>query len=124
MVLSAHGIEISERVLRKNCQWDPFLGTSSTALVAAARALGFVNSREDYGLRLYDLRDLLRQGIFPIVGIQLPPYGLIGDHAQVVVEITSRYVEVYDPLLGPMRTLLATFEQAWELGDYLTIVIE
>jgi hypothetical protein len=39
--------------------------------VAAARALGFIHSREDYGLRLHDLRDELRAGLFPIVGIDL-----------------------------------------------------
>lgn len=37
--------------------------------------MGFIGSREDYGLRVYDLRDLLRRGIFPILSIQLQPYG-------------------------------------------------
>jgi len=124
MVLSAYGKEVSEKELRKACRWNPLLATSSSAIVAAAQRLGFIHSREDDGLRVYDLRDLLRRGLFPIVGIQLHPYGLIGDHAQVVVGLSSRTVDVYDPLLGPMRTRLSTFEQAWKLGGYLTIVIE
>lgn len=124
MVLSPYGVEVSERELRKACRWDPLLATSSTAVVTAARQMGFTRSREDYGLRLYDLRDLLRRGSFPILSIQLQPYGLIGDHAQVVASITAGQIEVYDPLLGPMRTLHQTLGEAWKLGGYLTILIE
>ena len=43
--------------------------------------MGFTRSREDYGLRLYDLRDLLRRDVFPNLSIQLQPDGLIGNHA-------------------------------------------
>jgi hypothetical protein len=86
--------------------------------------MGFTRSREDYGLRLYDLRDLLRRSVFPILSVQLFPYGLIGDHAQVVVSITAAHIEVYDPLLGPMRTQHRTLDEAWKLGGYLTILIE
>lgn len=124
MVLSAYGVEVSESELRKTCRWDPLLATSSTAVVTAARQMGFTRSREDYGLRMYDLRDILRGGSFPILSIQLQPYGLIGDHAQVVVSITAGHIEVYDPLLGPMRTRHRTLDEAWKLGGYLTILIE
>jgi len=86
--------------------------------------MGFTRSCEDYGLRLYDLRDLLRRGVFPILSIQLQPCGLIGDHAQVVVSITAGHIEVYDPLLGPMRMQHRTLDEAWKLGGYLTILIE
>jgi ABC-type bacteriocin/lantibiotic exporter with double-glycine peptidase domain len=124
MVLSAYGVEASEIDLRKICRWDPLLATSSTAVVTAALQMGFTRSREDYGLRLYDLRDLLRRGVFPILSIQLQPYGLIGDHAQVVASITAGHIEVYDPLLGSMRTRHRTLDEAWKLGGYLTILIE
>ena len=124
MVLSGYGVEVSENDLRKSCRWDPLLATSSTAVVTAARQMGFIGSREDYGLRVYDLRDLVRRGIFPILSIQLQPYGLIGNHAQVVVSITAGHIEVYDPLLGQMRTKHGTLDEAWKLGGYLTILIE
>ncbi|MEK6288190.1 MAG: hypothetical protein AABO57_20920 [Acidobacteriota bacterium] len=101
MVLSAYGVEVSENDLRKACRWDPLLSASSTAVVTAARRMGFTRSREDYGLRLYDLRDLVGRGVFPILSIQLQPYGLIGDHAQVVVSITAGHIEVYDPATWP-----------------------
>lgn len=124
MVLSAYGVDVSEKELRKLCRWDPLLATSTMAIVAAAQALGFIHSREDRSLSLYDLRDLLRRGLFPIVGIQLQPFGLIGDHAQVVVNLTSRALEVYDPLLGPMMTRQTTFAQAWKLTGHITILVE
>ncbi|MEK6301823.1 MAG: cysteine peptidase family C39 domain-containing protein [Acidobacteriota bacterium] len=124
MVLSAYGVEVSENDLRKSCRWDPLLATSSTAVVSAARQMGFTRSCEDYSLRLYDLRDLLRRGVFPILSVQLQPYGLIGDHAQVVVRITAGHIEIYDPLLGPMRTQHRALDEAWKLGGYLTILIE
>jgi ABC-type bacteriocin/lantibiotic exporter with double-glycine peptidase domain len=119
MVLSAYGVQASENELRKACRWDPLLATSSTAVVAAARQMGFTRSHEDHGLRLYDLRDLLRRGVFPILSIQLQPYGLIGDHSQVVVGITAEQVEVYDPLLGPMKTKHRTLDglEARRLSD-------
>src|SRR5262245_11487012 len=81
MVLAASGVLVSERRLRELCDWTPQRSVSSSAVVAAARALGFVHSREDYGLRLHDLRDALRSGLFPIVGIDLRAYGQFGLHA-------------------------------------------
>jgi ABC-type bacteriocin/lantibiotic exporter with double-glycine peptidase domain len=97
MVLAAYGRKLSERELRRRTGWQEQFGTSSTAIVETAKALGFVNSRETFGLRLYDLRDSLRAGIYPIVGIGLEPYGHRGQHAQVVVRVTSRGVSVHDP---------------------------
>ena len=56
MVLAAYGLKLSERELRRRTGWQEQFGTSSTAIVAAAKSLGFSNSRETFGLRLYDLR--------------------------------------------------------------------
>ena len=65
MVLAAYDLDLSEKRLRELCDWSPQGAVSSTAVVAAARALGFIQSREDYGLRLHDLRDNLREVCFP-----------------------------------------------------------
>jgi ABC-type bacteriocin/lantibiotic exporter with double-glycine peptidase domain len=123
MVLAAYGLKVSERELRRKTGWQEYLGTSSTAIVTVARSLGFANSRETFGLRLHDLRDALRAGIYPIVGIGLEPYGRTGQHAQVVVRVTSHGVSVHDPLLGRTTSNLLTFEAAWQLGDFLTVLI-
>jgi len=124
MVLAAKGLMISEEQLRELCEWRPGVAVSTTNVVAAARSLGFVRSREDYDLRLYDIRDLTRVGLLPIVGIDLRPYGRIGQHAQVVVAVTARGVAVQDPMLGQFVTKLFVFEQAWSDSEFLTILIE
>lgn len=123
MVLAAYGVQFSERELRRRTGWQEQFGTSSTAIVEAAKTLGFVNSRETSGLRLYDLRDALHTGIYPIVGIGLAPYGHSGQHAQVVVRVTSRGVNLHDPFLGRLTPNLLTFEAAWRLADFLTMLI-
>lgn len=123
MVLTVYGMRFSERELRRRAGWQEQFGTSSTAIVETAKTLGFVNSRETFGLRLYDLRDALRAGIYPIVGIGLEPYGHRGQHAQVVVRVSSRGVSVHDPLLGRLTPNLLTFEAAWQLADFLTVLI-
>lgn len=124
MVLATHDVQLSEKRLRDLCAWSPECAVSSSSVVAAARALGFIHSREDFGLRLHDLRDALRAGIFPIVGVDLHAYGHLGQHAQVVVSVNSRGVSVLDPLLGPFTTSLLIFELAWSGSDFLSILIE
>lgn len=124
MVLAAHGLTMSEKRLCELCGWTPQWSVSSMAVVAAARALGFVHSREDYDLRLHDLRDAVRSGLFPIVGIDLRAHGRVGLHAQVVASVTTHGVRVMDPLLGPFLTSLLVFEQAWSASEFLAILVE
>jgi len=123
MVLAAYDMVLSERPLRELCDWTPQGSVSSSSVVAAARALGFIHTREDEGLRLHDLRDALRARVFPIVGIDLRAYGRFGLHAQVVVSVTTRGVRVYDPLMGEFLTRLLVFEEAWGGSDFLTILV-
>ncbi len=124
MVLAAKGVMVTEKQLRDLCGWIPDGAVCSTNVVAAARALGFGQSREECGLRLHDLRDLTRAGLFPIVGIDLTAYKLIGQHAQVVVAVNSRGVAIQDPMLGQFVSQLFVFEQAWQGSDFLTIIVE
>jgi predicted double-glycine peptidase len=70
------------------------------------------------------LSDVTRAGILPIVGVDLTPYGQIGQHAQVVVAVTTRGVAVQDPMLGQFVSKLFIFEQAWAGSDFLAILIE
>jgi hypothetical protein len=67
MVLAAQGLRFSERHLRNLCQCQPMVGTLSSNIVRVARELGFAESIEERSLRLFDLRDAERQGLFPIV---------------------------------------------------------
>lgn len=85
---------------------------------------GFIHSREDYSLRLHDVRDSVRAGLFPIVGVDLRVHGRTGLHAQVVAAVTTRGVRVMDPLMGPFLTSLLVFERAWSGSEFLAILIE
>jgi hypothetical protein len=129
MVLAGYGVERSERYLRRLCRWRANVGTVSTDIVQAARTLGFGASAEYTDVSLDDVRDFLRRGLFPIVGINLVPLGERGWHAQVIVGITSRYVAVYDPLYSspanPERRIShQAFDLAWAMSDRLIILIE
>jgi hypothetical protein len=124
MVLAGYGLELPEKRLRELCGWTPHGLISSTTAMTAALSLGFIHSREDYGLRLHDLRDEIRSGVFPIVGVDLSFYGNFGRHAQVVVSISSRGVTLQDPLLGQFVSSPVIFEEAWSITEYLTILIE
>ena len=125
MVLAARGQFLTEARLRKLCRYRPFSGALSTDVVAAAQALGFTDTEETQLLRLPDLRDEIGTGAYPIVGVSLRRLnGMAGDHAQVVVEVTSSFVRVYDPLLGRRRLTHSTFEAAWKDVGFMTILVK
>ena len=124
MVLAARGLRLSERQLRRLCHCEPMMGTYSGNVVQAAQTLGFTGSVEDRSLRLFDLRDAEREGLFPIVGVNLRLLrGIWSFHAQVVAEITSASVRIHDPMFGRLRLSVQTFEAAWADADYLTILV-
>lgn len=60
----------------------------------------------------------------PIVGVDLSYYGNLGKHAQVVVSVSSRGITLQDPMLGQFVSNPVTFEEAWSVTEYLTILIE
>ena len=45
MALAARGLLLTENQVRELCDWSPRASVSSTSVVAAARALGFIHSR-------------------------------------------------------------------------------
>jgi hypothetical protein len=68
----------------------------------------------DWGLD--DLRDSVRGGDYPIVGIERRYFGHPGAaHAVVVVAVRATEIEMLDPLLGPEPrvSLIETFAAAW-----------
>ncbi|MEK7829598.1 MAG: hypothetical protein AAB401_00850 [Acidobacteriota bacterium] len=76
---------------------------------------------------LTDLRDALRAGHFPIVGVERHLLGYPrAFHAIVLVDITSATVEALDPLDGPAPRHygVAAFTEAWELAGREVLLIE
>lgn len=125
MLLAERGQFLTEARIRKLCGYRPLYGALSTDVVTAAQALGFIDTEETQSLRLADLRDEIRAGTYPIVGVSLRLLnGMAGEHAQVVVEVTSTLVRVHDPLLGRKPLTHATFEAAWEDAGFMTILVK
>lgn len=76
---------------------------------------------------LDDLRDALRQGQCPIVGVERHPLGYpAASHAIVLLSATSGEVEALDPLEGPQaqRYGVPAFELAWKLSGKEVLIIE
>ena len=126
MVLSALGCEVDEARLRQLTDCSPF-GTNAFQLIEAARQLGFTNSRKHTLAGLEELAELIEQGYFPIVYIDLWPLkgGVSGDqHALVVLAIEAETVLVLDPLEGERALSHPEFLTAWREMRFLTIVIK
>jgi hypothetical protein len=75
---------------------------------------------------LDDLRDALRAGYHPIVGVERHLLGYSrAFHAVVLVEITSATVTALDPLDGPepRRYGVPAFVSAWDMAGREALVI-
>jgi hypothetical protein len=125
MVLSRQGAQFVEAQVRRLIGHTR-LGVS---LAAAQRKLIEGGARahlhEDWSLD--DLRDALRAGHHPIVGVERHLLGYSrAFHAVVVIEIASAAVTALDPLDGPepRRYGVTTFVSAWEMAGREALVIE
>lgn len=72
-----------------------------------------------------DLRDCLRDGNFPIVGIERRFFGFpSAAHAVVLIGVRSDEVEMLDPLIEPPRiTKIETFKSAWHSAGQEALVL-
>ena len=125
IVLTSFGVTVSEEQVRCLLQHDKYglsLAVAQTRLASAGATIFFHNdwSRDD-------LRDELRQGRYPIIGVErhllgYPP----ASHAVVLIGLSSNVVEVLDPMNGPqVRTFgLSAFEQAWTLANREALIIQ
>jgi ABC-type bacteriocin/lantibiotic exporter with double-glycine peptidase domain len=122
MVLEGLGVVISEAELRQKCDCTIF-GTEAFQAVEAVRQLGFSNATKQ-NLMLLDLSNVLAQGHYPIVYVNLFPIQQEqGIHAMVVIALDDAIVSVYDPMLGKRDLKRTVFDQAWRLTKGLTLLI-
>jgi len=115
MVLNSLGLDLSESELRQLSDCSPF-GTNAFQVVEAARRLGFRNSRKFTLGSVDELRDLIVQGCYPIVYVDLWPIkgGLSGQyHSQVVISADDEQLIVLDPLVGETAITRLDFDAAW-----------
>jgi len=125
MVLNSLGLDLSESELRQLSDCSPF-GTDAFQVVEAARRLGFRSSRKFTLGSVDDLRDLIVQGCYPIVYVDLWPIkgGLSGQyHSQVVISVDDEQLIVLDPLVGESAITRLDFDVAWSQMHRLAIII-
>lgn len=125
MVLQALGARREEAQVRALLGHSRFGVALAAAQVKLTEAGAAAEWHTDWNLT--DLRDAVRAGQFPIVGVERH---LLGHqrafHAVVVVNVTSTTIEVLDPLDGPAPRQygIAAFTEAWELAGREVLLIE
>ena len=126
MVLSGQGREIDEAQARR-LVGHARVGVSLSRATAKLKQAGFVARLYD-DWSLDDLRDAVRTGLAPIVGVerQFLGYGS-AFHAVVVTRVTSSAITILDPMDGPMARVhgATAFATAWREADCqaLTIIL-
>ena len=124
IVLSGYGVFCDEAEVR---QWlgQPRLGiTLGAAQTRLAKTGVQVEWYDDWNLD--DLRDALRQGWHPIIGVERQLFGTpAARHAIVLVSLTSQTVQALDPYDGPQPQKYGTqtFERAWRLAGQEALLI-
>ena len=125
IVLSGFEQQLTESRIRR-ALGNPLFGIN---LAQAAQRLKdanlLVSHHGDWGL--VDLRDCLREGYYPIVGVERRLLGYSdASHAIVLIGISSRFIEAFDPLGAPTPETFKhkTFELAWSSAGRQALVIK
>lgn len=124
MVLASFGQQHSEADLRRLLGNPRFGLTLARAANKLLEAGAVARLHVDWGLD--DLRDCLRDGSYPIVGIERRFFGHPNaTHAVVVTAVRSTEVEMLDPLLGstPEISQVETFTMAWRGAGQEALVL-
>lgn len=125
MVLTGFGQRLTEKRIRQMLGYSSIGHTLAQACQRLREHGVIATLHEDWSLT--DLRDCLRDGWYPIVGVERRFFGHnISSHAVVVVNVSSQTVEFLDPLgrSTPEIVSLETFEQAWLHTDQQALVIQ
>jgi ABC-type bacteriocin/lantibiotic exporter with double-glycine peptidase domain len=124
MVLTSLGQHHSESELR-HVLGNPRFGITLTQAAQRLRSVGAMTQwHADWGLD--DVRDSLRDGAYPIVGIERRFLGHpSATHAVVITAVQSGEVAMLDPLVGPAPQMchVATFAAAWRSAGQEVLVL-
>ncbi|MCG3162651.1 MAG: hypothetical protein JMDDDDMK_03945 [Acidobacteria bacterium] len=125
MALGALGSQMPEDQVRRligHTSLGVSLGAAQVKLVEAGAMAQF---HDDWNLD--DLRDALRAGRHPIVGVERHLLGYPrAFHSIVLIEITSAAITTLDPLDGPEPCSygITAFTAAWETAGREALVVE
>lgn len=125
MVLADFNLHLTEKQIRKSLAHTALGLSLKTACHRLQEARASATVHNDWNLN--DLRDALRQGFYPIVGVERHVLGYpSASHAIVLTEIRSNMVKALDPLDGPNAKEfgIPAFELAWQLGGQQSLLIE
>ena len=125
MVLEGLGVPVAEAWVRRLIGHTRLGASLTVAQMKLSNAGAMAQQHENWNLD--DLRDALRAGYHPIVGVERHLLGYPrAFHAVVLVDITSTAVSALDPLDGPepRRYGEAAFVSAWEMAGREVLVIE
>jgi ABC-type bacteriocin/lantibiotic exporter with double-glycine peptidase domain len=125
MVLGGLGAQVAEAPIRRLIGHTRLGASLAVAQMRLSQAGATAFLHEDWSLD--DLRDTLRVGYYPIVGVERHLLGYArAVHALVLVAVTSTAVAVLDPLDGPEphHYGVAAFVAAWEAAGREALVIE
>ncbi|MGH8866007.1 MAG: cysteine peptidase family C39 domain-containing protein [Burkholderiales bacterium] len=117
MVLGGLGVQVAEAQVRHLIGHTRLGASLPVAQRKLSKAGATALLHEDWSLD--DLRDTLRAGYCPIVGVERYLLGYSrAFHAVVLLEVTSAAVTILDPLDGPEphRYGIAAFVSAWEVA--------
>lgn len=124
MVLANFGQYRSESAIRR-VLGNPRFGITLTQTADRLLAAGAVTQwHADWGLD--DIRDSLRDGGYPIVGIERRFFGHpSATHAVVIIAVQSSDIAMLDPLLGPAPHIasMTTFAVAWRSAGQEALVL-
>ncbi|MGH9765991.1 MAG: cysteine peptidase family C39 domain-containing protein, partial [Blastocatellia bacterium] len=124
IVLSSFGQQLTEKRIRK-ILGNPLFGLSLPQTYQRLTQAGLkVAFHDDWALR--DLRDCLRDGSYPIVGLERRFFGnRDSTHAVVLIGLSSQAVGAFDPLGSAQAETfnLQTFELAWNSAGHQALVV-
>ena len=124
MVLSSFGTPGTEEEIRRRLGNPRYGLTLEEAAAKLSEGGAVAEWRPDWGLD--DLRDCVRDGNYPIVGVERRYFGHpSAAHAVVIVDVQATEIEMLDPLLGPdpRVTLIDTFAAAWRNAGQEVLIL-
>ncbi len=125
MVLTTFGQKYEESEIRALLGNPRFGLTLSQAVHKLVENGAFAEHHQDWNTD--DLRDCLREGSFPIVGVERRFFGHpSATHAIVLISIKADSVEFLDPLANHTPQLISreTFETAWHSAGREVLVLQ
>jgi ABC-type bacteriocin/lantibiotic exporter with double-glycine peptidase domain len=121
MLLAHYGVEMDEATLRRKCKTQKF-GTYAKDVLACAHEFGFTPTIEH--LSLEQLQQLIDQGVFPIVYINMFPTSQVPYvHTVIVEECEADRLLLVDPHTGPWEIQVPDFLKAWEIHGNMALVL-